>query len=197
MTDPKEKTDSELVALTLKDQDNFEFLVDRYEKKLFRFVKRFMGFDNETVEDILQEVFIKIYVNLNDYDSDFSFSSWAYRIAHNETINHLRKNEKIKTVPLETDDEETGDLINILSSEINVAEDISKKDMNERVRKAIQMLPEKYREILLLRYIEDFDYKEISDVLKIPMGTVATQVNRAKEKFKEIAQKNHLNPVNF
>lgn len=195
MENLKEKTDAQLVALSLENSDHFEQLVNRYEKKLFRYVRRFSGLESESVEDILQEAFIKIYTYLNDYDEDFSFSSWAYRITHNETVNYLRKHKKIQVIPLETNDEEAGSLIEVLKSEIDVAADVSRKDVIERIREAIMMLPEKYREVLILRYVEDLNYSEISDILKIPMGTVATLVNRAKEKFKEIAEKLHLNSL--
>ncbi len=193
MEDLKEKSDSELVNLVLKNQDIFEHLVDRYEKKLNRYVHRLTGLDTESIEDILQEAFIKVYVNLNDYDPEYSFSSWVYRITHNEAINYLRKNNKVTTVPLENDNKENANLIEVLKSEIDVAEEISRKDLVERIRKAISMLPNKYREILILRYIEDLNYEEISDILRMPMGTVATTINRAKEKFKQIAEKIHLN----
>lgn len=189
----KVKTDSQLVALALENQDVFEQLVDRYEKKLKKYVHRLTGLDAESIEDILQEAFIKVYVNLNDYDPSYSFSSWAYRITHNEAINYLRKNKKISTLPLETDDEETASLIQVLKSEIDVAQEISRKDQVERIRKTIGMLPEKYREVLILRYMEDLNYEEISDVLRMPIGTVAVTINRAKEKFKQIAEKMHLN----
>ena len=189
----KEKSDKELVVLTLKNQDEFGQLVNRYEKKLTRYVYRLTGLDSESIEDILQEAFIKIYVNLNGYDPNHSFSSWAYRITHNEAVDYLRKNKKVTTVPLETEDEESANLIEILKSEIDVAEEISRKDLVERIRKAISMLPDKYREVLILRYMEDMNYEEISDVLRMPMGTVATTINRAKAKFKEIATKMHLN----
>lgn len=193
MEDLKEKSDSQLVTLALKNQDYFEHLVDRYEKKLSRYVRRLTGLDTESIEDILQEAFIKIYINLNDYDEKYSFSSWAYRITHNEAINYLRKNKKVITVPLETEDEENANLIEVLKSEIDVAEEIAQKDIIERIRKAISLLPDKYREVLILRYMEDMNYEEISDVLRMPMGTVATTINRAKEKFKQIAEKMHLN----
>lgn len=189
----KEKSDAELVLLALKNQQFFEQLVSRYEQKLARYVRRLSGLDNESIEDILQETFIKTYVNLNDYDSSYTFSSWVYRITHNETVNYLRKNKKIVVVPLETEDEDSKNLIEVLKSEIDVAEDVSRKDMIERIRAAIGLLPEKYREILILRYMEDLDYQDISDVLRMPMGTVATTINRAKEKFKQIAEKMHLN----
>ena len=188
-----EKSDSQLVSLALKNQDHFKQLVDRYEKKLTRYVRRLSGLENESIEDVLQEAFIKIYVNLNDYDPEFSFSSWAYRITHNETINYLRKNKKVTVIPLETEGDESKNLIDVLKSEIDVAEEISRKDLIERIRKAIDMLPDKYREVLILRYMEDLDYQEISDILRMPMGTVATTINRAKEKFKQIAEKMHLN----
>ena len=193
MKDLKEKTDGQLVALTLRDREAFGHLVKRYEKKLKRYVQRLTGLDAASAEDVLQEAFIKIYLNLNDYDPDFSFSAWAYRITHNEAINHLRKN-KINTVPLESDDEETVNLIEILKSETDVAREASRKDLIERIQKAIGLLPEKYREVLILRYTEDMSYEEISDILRMPMGTVAVTINRAKEKFRQIAEKMHLNP---
>jgi len=193
MKETQEKTDSQLVKLSLTNPDHFGQLVERYEKKLLRYIRRISGLETQSLEDILQEVFIKIYVNLNDYDSDFSFSSWAYRITHNETINYLRKNKKTVIVPLETDDEETSSLINVLKSEIDVAENASRQDIIEKIRIAISMLPDKYKEVLILRYMEDLNYREISDILRMPMGTVATIINRAKEKFKQIAEKMHLN----
>lgn len=193
MDDTEKKSDAELVLLALKNQQFFGELVTRYEKKLASYVHRLSGLENQSVEDVLQEIFIKIYINLNDYDSDYSFSSWAYRIAHNETINYLRKNKKTIVVPLESEDENSKNLIEVLKSEIDVARDVSRKDMIDRIRQAISLLPEKYREILVLRYMEDLDYKDISDILKMPMGTVATTINRAKDKFKKIAEKMHLN----
>jgi RNA polymerase sigma-70 factor (ECF subfamily) len=193
MNKVQEKSDAQLVKLSLEDPKYFGQLVERYEKKLLRYIRRLSGLEIESAEDILQEAFIKVYVNLNEYDSDFTFSSWIYRITHNETINHLRKYSKADIIPLETDDE-TGNLIEILKSEINIEDETNKKDIVEKIRVAISMLPQKYREVLILRYIEDMDYKEISDILKMPMGTVATTINRAKEKFKQIAEKLHLNP---
>lgn len=193
MENLKEKTDSQLVVLALKDQNYFEHLVNRYEKKLIRYIRRLSGLESGSIEDILQEAFIKTYINLNDFDPSYTFSSWIYRITHNETINYLRKHKRVIVIPLETEDEENTNLIEVLKSEINVAEEISRKDLVERIRKAINMLPEKYREVLILRYMEDLNYQDISDILRMPMGTVATTINRAKEKFKQIAEKMHLN----
>ncbi len=192
----RDKTDAELVVLTLQSPEYFEALVERYEKKLLRYVRRFSGLDMESAEDALQEAFIKIYSNLNGYNKDLSFSSWAYRVTHNETVSYLRKNAKIKTVAIESDSEDEASLIEVLKSDEDIEIDYSKKELGEKVRKAIGLVPEKYRDVLILKYLQDLDYKDISDILKIPMGTVATLVNRAKKKFKEIAIQNNLNNLN-
>ncbi|MBU0577945.1 RNA polymerase sigma factor [Patescibacteria group bacterium] len=192
MQDYSKKTDAELVSLTLKDQEVFLYLMERYEKKLFRYIRHFSGVNRETAEDILQEVFIKIYKNLNDFDLDLGFSSWVYRITHNETINQIKKINRHKTLPIETDDDDVKSLIDILESDVNIVKDIKKKDLQQKVRKVLSMLSPDFREILILRYLDEKDYKEISDILKKPMGTVATLINRAKAQFKQIAEKNNL-----
>jgi RNA polymerase sigma-70 factor, ECF subfamily len=192
MIDYKTKTDAELVALTLNDQEVFLHLVNRYEAKLLRYIRRITGLSMECAEDILQEAFIKIYRNLNDFDKDLSFSSWVYRITHNEAVNHLKKANNQKTVSLETDDKDALSLIDVLQAETNIPKELDKKEMQKKVRKIVSMLSPDFREILILRYLEEKDYKEISDILKKPMGTVATLVNRAKAQFKQIAEKNNL-----
>jgi RNA polymerase sigma-70 factor, ECF subfamily len=192
MVDYKTKTDAELIALTLKDQEVFSHLVNRYEDRLFRYIQRFAGVTVECAEDILQEAFIKIYRNLNDFDPDLSFSSWVYRITHNETVNYLKKANSHITISLETDDKDSFNLINILESEINIPKELDKKELQKKVQKIVSMLSPDFREILILRYLEEKNYKEISDILKKPMGTVATLINRAKTQFKQIAEKNNL-----
>ncbi|MBU1935691.1 sigma-70 family RNA polymerase sigma factor, partial [Patescibacteria group bacterium] len=97
-----------------------------------------------------------------------------------------------KTLPIETDDDDVKSLIDILESDVNIVKDIKKKDLQQKVRKVLSMLSPDFREILILRYLDEKDYKEISDILKKPMGTVATLINRAKAQFKQIAEKNNL-----
>ena len=87
----KIKTDTEIVQLSLNNKDFFAILIERYESPLSRYVRRLGVGDNEDVQDLLQNVFIKTYQNLNDFDQDLSFSSWIYRITHNETISFFRK----------------------------------------------------------------------------------------------------------
>jgi RNA polymerase sigma-70 factor, ECF subfamily len=185
------KNDNKLVKAALKNQEAFGELVDRYDAKLARYIRRFTGLSKECTEDILQEVFLKIYKNLNNFDQALKFSSWAYRIAHNEAINHLRKN-KTKTLSLETDEEDAVNLIEVLKSDTDIAKETSKKELQEKVQELLRSLPENYKEILILRFLEDLEYTEISDILKKPIGTIGTLINRAKAQFKQLAIKHQL-----
>jgi len=185
------KSDKQLVRLTLKNTDHFECLVRRYEEKLSRYIRRLTHLDTETIEDLLQEVFLKIYKNLNDYDPDFPFSSWAYRIAHNEAVSHFRKSDK-KPKTVQIDNEEGVNFLDILPDDINLRDDYVKKELAQKVRVLIDELPEKYRAVLILKFLEEKSYEEISDILKIPPGTVATQLNRAKAQFKQLAIDHYL-----
>lgn len=177
-----EKTDEQLVALTLKDENFYAILVERYEEKLTRYILRISGGSKEDVEDTLQDVFISAYKNLNDFDPDLKFSSWIYRIAHNKVISHFRKiTARPKTVTYEGDSQ----LLNILASNQDIAKELERKYTGEEVKSILNQLDEKYKEVLVLKFLEEKDYKEISDILEKPMGTVATLINRAKKQFKE------------
>ena len=129
------KSDGQLVASALKNADDFIFIIKKYEQQLFAYIKRLMNIRNEDAEDILQEVFIKIYENLNDFDRDLKFSSWIYRITYNHTISYYRKN-KTKMQTLSIGDNEV--LIEKLKSELNLKEEIDKKILKEKVQKFLE-----------------------------------------------------------
>ena len=190
----KDKTDNELAALTLENEENFLYLMERYEQKLLRYVRRFTGVSHECAEDILQESFFKIYRNLNDFDTNLKFSSWAYRITHNEAINYIRKhkNKTDKNVSIDAESDDTMSLLEVLSSDDDVQIAAQSKELQEKVRQILKKLKKKYQEVLILKYLEDQDYAEISDILKKPMGTIATLMNRAKKQFKELAQEENI-----
>ncbi len=183
------KTDEELVKMALNNQDSFLYLVERYEKKLLSYIIRISGFSKEDAEDVLQEVFIKVYVNLNSFDDDLKFSSWIYRITHNEVINNYRKKKVRPQSVMDLDDE----FLNNLASDLKTDGHIDQRYLKENVAKVIENLDPKYKEILVLRFWEDKDYSEISDILKKPMGTVATLISRAKKKFQEELEKQEIN----
>jgi len=184
----REKTDIELVELAKQNPDNFEGLVSRYEDALFRFIKRISYFNNEDIEDILQEVFIKVYRNLNAYDDSLKFSSWIYQITRNHTIDMIRKS---KARPQNQQLEEF-ELVKIFKSTINVENETVLKDDFKRVKETMDELPLKYREVLILRFLEEKDYEEIMDILKKPKGTVATLIRRGRELLEKEARKKNL-----
>ncbi len=184
------KTDEEIIALTLKDKNFFLCLIQRYEKKLLKYILRISNFSKEEAEDNLQEVFIKIYTNLNDFDQDLKFSSWVYRIAHNQVISHYRKKQsRADDTKLEIDN----DILNQITSALDISKEVDLKYLKENIYRILNRLDVKYKEILVLKFLEDKNYKEISDIIKKPMGTVATLINRAKQKFKQETIKQNIN----
>ncbi|MFW0861993.1 MAG: RNA polymerase sigma factor [Candidatus Komeilibacteria bacterium] len=165
--------------------DFFYCIVRSYEGQLKAYIARITNVDNEEVEDILQEAFIKVYENINSYDSDFKFSSWLYRIVRNETISHWRKNKKrLEDVQLDI----TEDFISNLRADTDLNTELDEKFVKEDIQKALNKLPFKYKEVLVLRYIEDRDYKDIGDIIKKPVNTVGTLISRAKKELKNILE---------
>jgi len=183
-----EKNDEELARLTAHNQSFFSCIMKKYEKALFRYVRRISSFSDEEIEDVLQEVFIKVYQNINDFDDSLKFSSWIYRITHNHVISKFRK-QKVRPegMILEITESE----LNNISSELDIVREVDKEINKEAISKVLNGLDRKYREVLVLKFLEERDYKEISDIIKKPMGTVATLINRAKKKMnKEIEKQN-------
>lgn len=172
--------DSELVALSLKDRDVFGVLIKRYQDRMYRYVRRISSFSDDLISDILQNTFIKAYVNLNSFDTKLQFSSWLYRIAHNETISYLRKNKRHIDATLLPDDsleEFLGDI------------DIEREHMTQNdagvLWQAIKSLKQEYQDVVVLKYFEHKSYDEISDIIQKPPGTVATWISRAKQDIKK------------
>ncbi len=183
MRDSQKLSDEELVLKSLENIDFFEVLIDRYERKLANYVMRISNFCPETVEEILQNVFLSVWKNLNGFSSSLKFSSWIYRIAHNETISEFRKfksrGEKKKI-------ELTDELF--IPAKDDFCLEFDQKLTVKSIHKILQKMDGKYREILILKFLEEKNYDEISDILKIPLGTVATRINRAKTKFRKVSQ---------
>jgi RNA polymerase sigma-70 factor (ECF subfamily) len=173
------KTDEELVVLVKKNSECFGCLISRYEDKIIRYIRRISAVNEETAEDIAQDIFLKVYMNLNQFDPKLKFSSWVYRIAHNETINHWRRNKKGKQEDVSWDQHES--LKNIIKDGLNVEQRVYQKITNEDVMVVVNDLEEKYREVIILSYIEGKNYQEIADILNKPLGTIGTLINRGKK----------------
>lgn len=182
------KTDEQIVVLTLKNQDYYLCLMKRYEIKLLNYILKISNTSREDAEDILQEVFVKAYQNLNDFDLNFKFSNWIYSIAHNTTISAFRK----KKVRPQTVSWEDKDLDNILESALNIEDANLQKLTYKHILKIINQLPLKYKDVLILKFVEGKDYREISDILHKPMGTIAALINRAKKSLKHKLEKEDI-----
>jgi RNA polymerase sigma-70 factor (ECF subfamily) len=188
MTDIPHKTDEELsVLLMASDYSAMAVLIDRYQKPLSRYLRRIGVYKEEDIQDLLQDIFIKIYKNINSFNKDLSFSSWIYRISHNEAISFFRRNKVRPEGNMIDDSEEL--LFKTEDESINLAEEIDQTLNAKVLQEAISELDQKYRDVLVLRYFEDRDYENISDILQIPKGSVATLIHRAKSRLKEKMQK--------
>jgi RNA polymerase sigma-70 factor (ECF subfamily) len=187
----KQLTDEEIVKKSLVDIEYFSCLYDQYESRLLRYIKRIALVNKEQANDILQEAFIKIWQNLNDYDQSLKLSSWIYRIVHNETVSYWRKQKsfgKDRQVPLDKA------LFKDDSIDFEINENSEQKETH--THEVLNLLPLKYKTVLVLKFIENMSYQEISDVLKIPEGTVATRINRAKNMFIKETSNNHISFFN-
>jgi len=173
-------TDEEMVdKVRLTDQELYVVIVERYQTKLLRYITNLIGDENKAA-DVVQEAFIKAFINLNSFDIKKKFSSWIYRIAHNEAMNIVKKYRKEVSIP---------DGVEFESSE-SIEDDFEQKEISLKVLKCLEGIPILYSDPLTLRYIEEKSYEEISDILRIPMGTVATRIARAKKLMKHLCQKN-------
>jgi len=175
-------TDEQLVKIIReKDKELYSEIIKRYQTKLSHYLKKFI-YDSDELEDVLQMVFIKSYRNLYGFDIHKKFSSWIYRIAHNEAINHLKKNSKGQISLEEVE-------YKIIDEKINLHEEIDRNLLKEKIDKLLTNVNLKYREPLILFYFEQKSYQEISDILRIPKSTVGTFIKRGKEILLNLCQK--------
>ena len=180
-------SDKELVTIVLSNKEAFSVIISRYEAPLRRYIARLGVYDKRDIEDILQNSFIKVYRYLRSFDDSFLFSSWVYRIVHNETYDFFRAKKRRPETTL--DEESQHIFLNIESGEDNQEKLFDTTLDAKRIADALQELDKKYKDVLLLRYGEDKDYREISDILQIPEGSVATLIHRGKKALKVVLEK--------
>ncbi|WP_103664794.1 RNA polymerase sigma factor [Gracilimonas amylolytica] len=162
-------------------EDSYSKLVDKYQKPLYFHIRKMIK-EVELVDDLVQEVFMKAFHNLNSYSNEYAFSTWIYRIATNHTIDYLRK-KKLQTLsidqPYKTKD---GDMeIQLPDESFSTDEPVMKKERKAIVQEAIDDLPEKYRLVIEMRHMEEKSYQEIAEILDLPLGTVKAHIFRARE----------------
>jgi len=182
LPDIEHLSDEQLVIECKKDSQHFAVLVDRYVPKLTRYIRRRSLATSDDIDDLLQNIFIKVYRNINDYDSSLLFSSWVYRISHNEMIDWYRREKRRATLSL---DDENHDIVSKLITEEDHTARFSNEEQKQHIIATLNTLDDKYKEILLLRFFEEKSYEEIADILRIPAGTVAIRINRAKKQLQK------------
>jgi RNA polymerase sigma-70 factor (ECF subfamily) len=179
-----EISDAELVARALAGSEAaYGELVRRYERPLFGLILRLVR-DASLAEDLAQDVFIKAIRALASYDPARKFSSWLFKIAHNTTIDHLRR-RGLDTEPLESgEDDEFGPLRSIADTSIaGPADELERRELGGALDRAVAALRPEYREVMLLRFREHLPYEEIAEITGLPLGTIKTHIHRARKEM--------------
>jgi len=170
----------------------FQKLMEKYRRGLQFHIGKMLR-DKNLLEDLIQEIYIKAFRNLENYNPEYAFSTWLYRIATNHTIDHLRK-KKLRTYsidePLSTKD---GDMrLELKDHEASTDEPIFRNERKIMVQEAIETLPEKYKRVIEMRHMQELSYQEIAEELAVPIGTVKAHIFRAREMlFKAMKDKIH------
>lgn len=184
--DGSQQKDEEIVSLIQSGKVGFfGILIKRYEKKIERYARKFLS-NTEDINDVLQDIFIKVYTNIQSFDTTRKFSSWLYRIAHNELVNNLKKQKK-RTLPLLNLD--TFFPYDFSHNNNNLNQKIDGQEMEKKLDRCLNQLEPKYREPIILYYLEELTYEEIADVMQIPISTVGVRIKRAKKIIKSILKK--------
>ncbi len=178
--DPNSPTDEELIERFQQgDIHAFEQIVKRYKDPLLNFIYRFVG-NQEQAEDLLQETFLRVYRNRHAYRRVAKFSTWIYTIAGNLARTELRKRKRRRLLSISDLGVEEDKDYEVSDDEFNPEQHVDSLLHDEVIQREINKLSPKFREVIILRDIQEFSYEEISKILRIPIGTVKSRVNRAR-----------------
>jgi RNA polymerase sigma-70 factor (ECF subfamily) len=176
--------DCELVARAIRGrEDGFNELVRRYQRPIAAYVYRMVG-DYDSALDLTQEVFIKVYSSLARYRPEFKFSTWIYKIAHNASVDHLRRNaSREQAIISEVDGEERE--MTVMSRKLSPEQEYAVEERRAEIERVVRQLPSVYRELIILRHQHDLSYDEIAEVTSLPLGTVKNRLFRAREMMRQ------------
>jgi RNA polymerase sigma-70 factor (ECF subfamily) len=178
-------TDADVVRSVLSgDQSAFAYLVERYQKGLVTYIYHMVHQYDEALE-LTQEVFLKVYENLARYDGQFKFSTWLYKIASNHTIDHLRRQHMTTTSIQESQSDPDHPEIPLESATLSPHDAYHNKAILEEVQKAVDALPQSYRELIILRHFNFRSYEEMAKITGLPVGTVKNRIFRARQLMME------------
>lgn len=177
-------TDEQLIArFQLGDEYAFDQIVRRYKEPLLNFVYRFVG-DSVEAEDIIQDTFLRVYKNKHYYKEVAKFSTWIYTIASNLSKTELRRRRRRKFFSIHNDSTTEKDY-ELPDNSKNPESQVNSIVTEKIIHKAISKLPPKFRQVIILRDVQEFSYEEIASILKVPLGTVKSRVNRARLRLQE------------
>lgn len=165
------------------DKTAFAELFKFYQNYLFKLCYSYIQ-NEQAALDLMQEIYIKLYKNFEKYDEKYPFHPWLRRVAVNTCINEKRKQSPM-VVPLYSGEDELN-LEDQLAADDDTQYEVEKHDMAVIIKQHINCLPEKQRMVIILRYYEDLSYEEISELMNIPLGTVKTDLYRAKNALKNL-----------
>ncbi|MBN8194179.1 RNA polymerase sigma factor SigW [Bacillus sp. NTK074B] len=167
------------------DQNAFAELVELYKNKVFQICYRMLGNRHEA-EDIAQEAFIRAYINIETFNQKRKFSTWLFRIATNLCIDRIRKKKPDYFLDAEVAGTEGLTMYSQVAADVQLPEDeVENMELQETIQTEISKLPEKYRSVIVLKYIEELPLQEISEILDLPLGTVKTRVHRGREALRK------------
>jgi len=185
-TRSKQPTDTDLIAKVLAgDVEAYGEILARYEPLLLRYVTYRLG-DPSLARDVVQDTFIKAYQNLHSFRTGSPFSSWIYRIAHNEAINTIKKETRHRRTDI--------DSLPDLGYEPRLDELVDTTITNAQMHNCLRELDSRYQEVIQLAYLEHMSYENVSDILHVPVSTVGVWLLRAKAKLRTICQKRGVHP---
>lgn len=167
------------------DQTAFEEVVSIFQNRIYQHCYRMIGNEHEA-EELAQEAFIRAYVNIHSFDHERKFSTWLYRIATNVTIDRLRKRKPDYYLDAEIPQADGLTMYAKLPNDDRLPDDeVEGLELQQYIYKEIHSLSPIYRTIIILRYLEEFSLKEISEILDIPLGTVKTRIHRGRETLRK------------
>ncbi len=177
--EPADLTDEALAKRVQEgDTETFGTLVERYEAKLLRYGKKFMR-EEEDITDLVQNVFVKTYQHIQSFDTTARFSPWIYRIAHNAFVSHLRQKSRNPLLLVDFDT-----FLAHPTYDDPHEREVEQEEIKRQVEESLEQLSPKYREVLTLHYQENMSYKDIAEILQVPIGTVGIRLKRAKDALK-------------
>ncbi|HSV15516.1 MAG TPA: sigma-70 family RNA polymerase sigma factor [Tepidisphaeraceae bacterium] len=187
-SDRGQRTDEQLIAAYRSgDRSSFAELVGRYQRELFHFLIRFLG-DRAAAEDVFQETFLQIHQSAENFDTQRRFRPWLFTIAANKARDLIRANARRPVSPLQASispgDDDSSEFIDLMKSATDLPDEpMQQQELQNKVKQTVMNMPEHLREILLLSYFHQFPYKQISDILDIPLGTVKSRLHAAVAHF--------------